>query len=196
LKTFLLAFSASWRFVLRAATGFLLATILTACGSKAPPTAASPTVALIDGPRRDFEFTTIDGKSLSTASVAGRVTVIGFVATYDVASQAQARFLAIVLRRHVPRINAAILVLEPPENFPLAEAFVKTLDLRYPAALADAATIAGTGPFAGLHHVPSVVILDEEGHERFRYIGLAVDRVLTLAVRAVQERTQRSGTRE
>ena len=120
--------------------------------------------------------------------MSGRISVIGFVATYDAASQAQARFLTALLKRHVPRINVAILVLEPPENRPMVEAFVGALRLPYPAALADAATIAGHGPFAGLHHVPSVVILDREGRERWRHLGLIQENDMDAAVREVEIR--------
>jgi hypothetical protein len=112
--------------------------------------------------------------------------VIGFVTTYDVASQAEARFLAGLLRDHKPRLNVALLVLEPPENRPLVEAFAATLKLPYPVALAGAATIAGEGPFAGLHHVPSVVILDREGREALRQLGFTTQNALEELVRAVE----------
>lgn len=138
------------------------------------------------GPVRSFSYETLDGRELSTASLAGRFSVIGFVATYDVASQAEARFLAGLFRDHTPRINAALLVLEASENRPLVEAFVATLKLPYPVALADAPTIAGEGPFAGLHHVPSVVILDPEGREAFRYVGLITQEALEEALRGLE----------
>ncbi len=135
-----------------------------------------------------FEFVTLDGQPFSTETVAGRVTVIAFITTYDMASQAQARFLSGLARRHVPRINAAALVLEPPENRPLVEAFVAALKLPYPVAFADPATIAGKGPFAGLHHVPSVIILDRSGREAWRRVGLAEPEEIEQAIRAVEQR--------
>ncbi|WP_437965282.1 TlpA disulfide reductase family protein [Sorangium sp. So ce260] len=157
------------------------------------PAAASPVEAEAParGPVRSFSYETLDGRELSTASLAGRFSVIGFVATYDVASQAEARFLAGLFRDHTPRINAALLVLEASENRPLVEAFVATLKLPYPVALADAATIAGEGPFAGLHHVPSVVILDPEGKEAFRHVGLITQESLEEVLR----RLEREGAR-
>ncbi|WP_437875210.1 TlpA family protein disulfide reductase [Sorangium sp. So ce513] len=138
------------------------------------------------GPVRAFSYETLDGRELSTASLAGRFSVIGFVATYDMASQAEARFLAGLVRDHTPRINAALLVLEASENRPLIEAFVATLKLPYPVALADAPTIAGEGPFAGLHHVPSVVILDPEGREAFRHVGLITQEALEEVLRRLE----------
>lgn len=165
-------------------------TAVAGCSSPPAPPETPPPVAVAppSGPPVRFAFETIDGKPLTTESIAGRISVIGFVASYDIASQAQARFLTGLLKRHVPRINVAILVLEPPQNLPMVEAFVGALRLPYPAALADAATIAGQGPFAGLHHVPSVVILDREGHERWRHVGLIEENEMEVAVRYVEAR--------
>jgi hypothetical protein len=165
-----------------------LAMCVAACGaseakSTPPP---KPVVVAPRGAKVHFEFTTLSGAPLSTSTLAGRISVIGFAATYDFASQAQARFLAVLLRKHTPRINVALLVLEPPENQVLVETFVQTLRLPYPVALADAATIAGQGPFTGLHHVPSVVILDAEGREASRHLGMMDDAALEKAVRAVE----------
>lgn len=142
------------------------------CGASGEEPKKAPAVTL---ERRDvpaFSFATLDGQEVSSQSLMGRNTIIAFVATYDLASQAQARFLATLERNHTPRINAAILVLDPPQNLPLAQYFVRTLGIRFPAALVDEDTRAGHGAFPGLHHVPSVVVLDRRGRERYRHVGL------------------------
>ena len=82
----------------------------------------------------------------------------------------------------------AVLVLEASENPPLLEAFAQTMALEYPVALADAATIAGQGPFAGLHHVPSVVLLDRQGREAWRHLGLADEAMMEAALREAEAR--------
>jgi len=105
----------------------------------------------------------------------GRATVIVFLATYDMASQAQARFLTKVFRSHTPRINAAAILLDPPENEPLLAAFGETLRLPYPLAIADRELLAGRGPFGDAHAVPTTVILDELGRMRWKHVGLAKD---------------------
>ncbi|WP_437294114.1 TlpA family protein disulfide reductase [Sorangium sp. So ce426] len=153
-----------------------------------PPLAAA---APVPGPVRSFSYETLDGRELSTGSLSGRFSVIGFVATYDVASQAEARFLAGLFRDHTPRVNAALLVLEASENRPLVEAFVAALKLPYPVALADAPTIAGEGPFAGLHHVPSVVVLDAGGREVFRHVGLITQEALEEVLRGLERASAR-----
>ena len=134
------------------------------------------------GPARRFTYVTLRGDRVSHKSYAGRMTVIALVATYDTASQAQARFVNQLVVHHTPRINALLLVLEPPHHRPLVEAFVQSLDLRYDVAIADPATIAGEGPFTGLHHVPSVVLLDRQGREVWRNLGVADDEALSAAI--------------
>lgn len=141
---------------------------------------------------REFRFETLDGKDLSSATLTGRVTVIGFAATYDLPSQALARYLALLAKRHRPRLNVALLVLEPPDNRPLVQAFVDALALPYPVAFADADTIAGLGPFSGLHHVPSLVILDRRCRETWRHVGLATEQEIDEAV-ATAERVAPAG---
>jgi len=170
----------------------LVALAAPSCGGGAEPANPPPAPAPVArGAPVMFELATIDDKPLSTATLAGRISVIGFLATYDVASQAQARFLADLVRSHKPRINAAVLILEPPENKPMVEAFVAALNLPYPVAMADRATLAGEGPFRGLHHVPSVVILDRQGREAVRRLGLSETSTLDEIVREV-ERTSPS----
>jgi hypothetical protein len=152
--------------------------------AEAPAPRAAPPV--VSGPAVSFSYETLDGKTLSSASVAGRVTVLGFITTYDVASQAEVRFIVGLGREHAPRLNVGFIVLEPKTNQLLIDAFASALSIPYPVAIADPETIAGRGPFVGLHHVPSVVILDREGREAWRHLGLIEQKELEQAVRAVE----------
>ncbi len=149
-----------------------------------PSPAASSASAVPTGDVTSFVFMTIDGRAVSSAGYRGRMTVIVFVATYDTASLAQARFVNSVFRRHTPRINALMLALEPSQNAPLVETFAHTLELGYDVALADEATIAGKGPFPGLHHVPALVLLDRDGREVWRHLGVTDARTLDDAITA------------
>lgn len=133
-----------------------------------------------------FSYPTLDGQTLSTTTVAGRYTVLAFITTYDHFSHAQARFLTTVFNKHVPRINAGLIVLEPPQNRILVEAFAKVVAPPYPVAMADDATIRGEGPFRDLHEVPSVVILDPRGREVWRHKGLASNDAIAAALNAAK----------
>ena len=120
---------------------------------------------------RAFDFVTIDGRRLSTAATAGRTTVIVIITTYDLGSQVVMRELASVARTRTPRINAGAVVLEPPKNAPLVEAYAHSLEVSFPVALADQATLEARGPFGSVKVVPTTVVLDADGNEVWRREG-------------------------
>ncbi|RLB62618.1 MAG: TlpA family protein disulfide reductase [Deltaproteobacteria bacterium] len=133
-------------------------------------------------PVRSFSFATLDGGRVTDTMLRGRMTVIAMVAPFDSASQAQARFLRGLARRHKPRINAMLLMFDHPNNGPLVEIFADSVAVDFPVALADQATLAGQGPFVGLNVVPSVVILDRQSREVWRHHGLVDTKTLSEAV--------------
>ncbi len=171
------------------------------CAAPAEPgldaPAASATVAVgwvpPSGDVVTFRYPDVRGGELSSEKFRDRISVIAFITTYDLPSQAQVRFLSQVWKNHAPRINAALLVLEQPENLPLVEAYANSLQIPYPVAMADAATIKGAGPFAGLHHVPSIVILDRKGYERFRHLGALSADALEAALTKVESESGVAG---
>jgi hypothetical protein len=151
------------------------------------PEPEMPKPTAVTGSPIRFSYTTLDGQTLSTTTLAGRYTVLAFITTYDHFSHAQARFLSTLVNKHVPRINAGLIVLEPPQNQILVEAFTKVVAPPYPVAMADDATILGQGPFQDLHDVPSVIILDQLGREVWRHKGLASNDMMDAALRAIRQ---------
>lgn len=141
-------------------------------GAAARPSAVIPigTVEPTGAPVA-FRYPNVLGGELTSESLRDRISVLAFITTYDVPSQAEVLFLSRLHKQHTPRINVALIVLEQAENRDIVREFARALEIDYPVAMADAATIRGEGPFAGLHHVPSIVILDREGRERFRHLG-------------------------
>ncbi len=136
--------------------------------------------------RLHFRYELADGNgALDSDELGGRPTVIAFLATYDLASQAEARFVAHLSRSHTPRINAAAIVLDPPENRPLVVAFRDGLKLEYPVAMGDAALIAGEGPFGDVHAVPSTIVLDSERRLVWKHVGLVKEDELETALRGL-----------
>jgi hypothetical protein len=153
-----------------------------ACASERPP--SQPVFA---GTARTaplhFRYELADGKgALTSEAMRGKPTVIAFLTTYDLASQAQARFLSGIFQRHTG-INAAGIVLERAENRPLIVAFRDALRLAYPVAIGDAALISGEGPFGDVHSVPSTVVLDSENRLVWKHIGLAREEEIEDALR-------------
>jgi hypothetical protein len=163
------------RFGFRAAVLFfamLALFALSACMTETPPSQPVFASTAKTGPLR-FRYRMIDGHSwLGSESLRGRPTVLGFLTTYDVASQAQARFLNAIAQRHGGRVQVAVVVLEQLENRPLVIAFRDGLDLGYPVAMGDPEIIAGEGPFGDVHIVPATVVLDTEARLVWKKLGL------------------------
>jgi hypothetical protein len=99
------------------------------------------------------------------------MTVIVIITTYDLGSQVVMRELARVLRNRTPRINAGAVVLEPPKNAPLVEAYTHSLEVSFPVALADQETLETRGPFGAVNVVPTIIVLDANGNEVWRREG-------------------------
>jgi len=176
----------------------LLSPMAAGCAPSAPVASTSnpaPRRSVTAGPDKMslaepvvYQWLKVDGGGyLSTSQLIGRVTLLSFITSYDVTSQAQIRYVSNLARDHVPRLNVVAVVLETAEYQPIVAAYASALELKFPVVLADAATIRGEGPFAGLRHVPSFAILDREGRERFRHLGAMSYAQLEAAVRRVED---------
>ncbi len=134
-----------------------------------------------------FEFGTTSGESFSSATTRGRVTAVLFVTTFDLASQLMARRLDDVLHRHKPRVNAGAVVLEAPDHAPLAEVFRQSLSLGYVVAMFDVTGASpNDGPFGVVDRVPTLVVLDRSGRERFRKAGVLASHEIDEALRGAE----------
>jgi hypothetical protein len=152
----------------RAGVSLLLASaLLTGCasGSSRPADDARAST------RPLYEYVSLDGRPISSEMNRGKVTVIAVIATYDLGSQVIVRQLAEIRARQRRALAIFALVLEPPKNAPLAEAFAATLELPFPIAMADQATLEARGPFGPLDTVPTLIVLSADGTETWRHQG-------------------------
>jgi hypothetical protein len=147
-----------------------------ACQRVADEPAAAPSES--EGRVLQFAFGTTDGQEVTSENTRGRVTVLVFVTTFDLASQVVAKRLNQVFRTHHPQIHAAAVVLEAPKYAPLADVFHSALELSYPVALADspglvdAPALASNSNIGAVSAVPTVLVLDGAGREIVRRPGL------------------------
>ena len=122
---------------------------------------------------------------INSETTRGRVTALVFITTFDLASQLVARRLGDVLVSFAPRANAAAVVIEAPVYADLLPSYRATLSLPYPIVMADFATQRGAGPFGGITHVPTMIVLDRDGREVSRHEGpLGADEIRAALRRA------------
>jgi hypothetical protein len=153
--------------------------LLLACSAE-PRAAATPTA-----PSRapvEFAYGTPSGEVLTSGTTRGRVTVLLFVATFDLSSQLMAKRLDDVIRRHRPRANAGAIALEAPNDAPLVEVFKSSLGLGYPVALTNTVGFERRGPFGTIDQVPTLIVLDARGREVARAQGVVSERDLDAAL--------------
>jgi hypothetical protein len=141
---------------------------------------AEDAVGASHAPRRgaiEFSYDSLDERLVNSKATRGRPTVLAFVATYDLKSQAQVDYVAAMAKHDGDHVNYAVVALEIPENRELVETFRKFVESKFgvslTTAMADPATIAGAGPFGDVHVVPTVVVLDREGNITWQHTGLA-----------------------
>ena len=151
--------------------GLIFGFVLLGCQRVPDDPVLHPSETESHGQVQRYVFGTTDGEELSAQSMHGRVTVLVFVTTFDLASQLAAKRLNEVLHTHRPRINAGAVVLEAAKYAPLAEVFRSSLDLSYPVAIADLSTLEQNSTLGEVRSVPTVVVLDAEGREVVRKSG-------------------------
>jgi hypothetical protein len=121
----------------------------------------------------EFKLDSLDDREISTGTVAGKPTVIAFVTTWDLSSQAQVDYLVPMAKKDGAQVNYVIVALQEPQDRELVEVYAHHLGVTFPAAMADAELIAGGGSFGALKAVPTTVILDRAARMVWRHVGIA-----------------------
>jgi len=121
----------------------------------------------------EFKLDSLDEREVSTRSIAGKPTVIAFITTWDLSSQAQIDYIVPMAKRDGEQVNYVMVALQEPTERELVEVFAHHLGIVFPVALADPELILGGGPFGALKAVPTTVILDRSARMVWRHTGIA-----------------------
>jgi hypothetical protein len=152
----------------------LLAAALPSCGgssgAKAPATPPGVSVPAASGPVA-FSFDSLDDRPVSSEVSRGKPAVLTFVTTGSLPAQAQVDFLVTMSGNDGDHVFYAVVSLDPRENRELVEIYRKSLGIKFPVAMADEATRAGTGPFGDVTTVPVTILLDRLGRVVWRVDG-------------------------
>ena len=158
----------------RSRLGVALVATLVACVSTKPvaePVGVSNARAQTEAPQT-WAYESLDARAVSAEGTRGKPTVLAFVTTDNLGSQAQVNFLVAMAKHDADRVNYALVAMHTRKDREIVELYRSTLAVTFPVALADDASISGGGPFP-IEAVPTVVVLDREGKLVWRTTGLA-----------------------
>jgi hypothetical protein len=126
--------------------------------------------------RLEFLFPSLDDRPVSSSALRGKPTVLAFVASDDLASQAEADFLAVMAKHDGDKVNYALVAVEAPERRELVENFRAFFESKFGVslrtAMADSDLLLGTGPFGDVRRL-TVVLLDAGGKVVWQKTGIA-----------------------
>jgi hypothetical protein len=132
-------------------------------------------------PAIDFAFESLDERPVTSEATRGVPTVLAFIDTSSLSSQAQVDFLVAMAKHDVDpaapnkeRAHYAVVVLERSEDRELVELYRKALSIPFPVAIADGPTLAGLSSFGDVSAVPVTVLLDRAGRVAWRTDGRVV----------------------
>jgi hypothetical protein len=159
---------------LTAGVAVALAIATGGCASPKPPEPVAVSTSRaerLEAPRT-WAFDSLDARPVSADAMRGKPTVIAFITTDNLGSQAQVNYLVAMAKNDQDEVNYVLVAMHPRKDRELVELYRSTLGVSFPVALADDVSMSGAGPFP-VEHVPTLVVLDREGRLVWRETGLA-----------------------
>ncbi len=149
--------------------------VLIGCSHAAPKTEAS--VGTSGGATEiarpiSFAFDSLDARPVTSSALLGKPTVIAFMTTWDLLSQAQVDFLVAMSKHDEAKTNYVLVAIQDRKERELIEQYARTLGVTFTVALLDPEARAAAKAFGEIDHVPEVVVLDREGRIAWRRTGL------------------------
>lgn len=119
--------------------------------------------------RIDFACDSLDERAVSSDATRGKPTLLAFVTTSSLSSQAQVDFMVAMAAHDSQATNYAVIALESRNDREMVELYKKALSIPFPVAMAGTSTC---GPaFGDLTAVPVTLLLDRSGRIVWRVSG-------------------------
>jgi peroxiredoxin len=150
-----------------------------------PSLVHSSNVEVVQHPVQDFVVTTLDGQTLRSQDLHGRVVAVAFWATWCVPCWGELPEIESVYQRFRsdPRVMILAVDIADHDNVEQARAFLTKKGLTMPAAMDTGTprleTKRSASQSLGRHDLPQIYVLDAEG--RVRWVHSGYDRSEQLA---------------
>ncbi len=136
----------------------------------APVSAAGAAKTLGVGPRTPapaVEVTTLGGRTISLASLKGKVVIVDFWATWCPPCREEIPHFVELYKTYAPQLEILGLAMDE-EGAEVVTPFVEKHGVRYPVALS---TEALADAFGGVRGLPTTFVIDPEGRIVKKYLG-------------------------
>jgi len=133
----------------------------------------------IDVPAPAFEVTTLDGTRIASDSLAGKVVLVNFWATWCPPCRLEMPGIDRVWRDRRDAGFVVIGIATDETGEAGVRAFVAGRGVTYPIAMATPAVVRAFGGYRGL---PTSILIDRAGRIRYRITGFYVEPALRAAV--------------
>ena len=124
----------------------------------------------------EFLFPSLDDRPVSSSDLRGKPTVLAFVTSDELASQAEAGFLSAMAKNDGDRVNYALVAVEEADRRELVQGFRDFFESKFGVSLrtgmADKDMLLGLGPFGDVRRL-TVVVLDRAGKIAWQKTGIA-----------------------
>ncbi len=137
-----------------------------------------------DEPAPAFAVTTLDGTRIASDSLAGRVVLVNFWATWCPPCRLEMPGIERVWRDRRDAGFVVIGIATDETGEAGVRAFVAERGVTYPIAMATPAVVRAFGGYRGL---PTSILIDRDGRIRYRITGYYVEPALRAAVTRLLE---------
>lgn len=157
------------------------------CAKRSGPPVGTSSVPMTSSEREPaiFAFESLDERPVDSKATRGKVTVLAFITTWDVASQGQVDFLVAMAKNDGDKVFYGLVVMQDRKERELIEVYRSKLEVTFPVALGTPDVMEPDGPFGNVQVVPTVVILDRGGHVVWRSEGITKSDEIRRAMRGL-----------
>lgn len=132
------------------------------------------------GPFPEFELETLNGGSVASSSLGGKVVIINFWASWCAPCREEMPLLVDLRNEFRDRGLDVIGIAQDPENLADILTQVEELEINYTIAIADGVLEEALG---GVYAIPTTFILDRDSVVVAKHVGLASEEELREALR-------------
>ncbi len=117
----------------------------------------------------DFELSTLEGRTIYSSQLGGKVSVINFWASWCAPCREEMPWLVEMTDLYDEAEFGVVGITQDPENTDAIIEFLADIDVNYPIVMTDFEVESKAG---GVYGIPTTFILDRSGRVAYKHVGL------------------------